>query len=307
MKNNKKYITMFLVAMMICMVTGCSSEEKKTESTITTSEEQNHEKVVASIEEDDTTEDDITIEVDITTEEDSTTEENEQAQIESGAEMIYAKYDELYNSEELNLTPKVGEFLTKNENHEIVENADGKLYGYAEDYWEGCSQWCAVNNYEGNAVASSFLSPQGSNTYEADNIISHNRENAWVEGVEGDGVGEYISISKRYERGGNYGEWDCFFFPDLCIVNGMAKNEQAWKANNRVKKLKMYFNDEYICDLELLDTMKPQYISLSGLHLSANNGENSVFKFEIADVYKGDKYDDTVITGIEIELGTWAH
>ena len=53
--------------------------------------------------------------------------------------------------------------------------------------------------------------------------------------------------------------------------------------------------------------MKPQYFSLEGLNLSAANNENSVFTFEIVDVYKGDVYEDTVITGIEIEFSTPNH
>ena len=32
------------------------------------------------------------------------------------------------------------------------------------------------------------------------------------------------------------------------------------------------------------------------------NGEEVNFKFEIADIYKGDLYDDTAITGITIEF-----
>ncbi len=167
--------------------------------------------------------------------------------------------------------------------------------------------WCAVNAFEENATATSFLAPQGNNSYEPKNLISHDRGNAWAEGVEGDGIGETLSITKGYETAADYGEWDCVFFTDLCIVNGMAKDEQAWKENGRVKQLKMYFNDEYICDLELLDTSKPQYISLSGLRLSAKTAEDSVFKFEIADVYKGDLYEDTAITGIEIKFFTQNH
>ncbi len=204
------------------------------------------------------------------------------------------------------LTPSEGEFLAVNDDWEVVASADGKLYGYEEDYWIGCSVWCAVGDYEVSATASSVLPAQGQFSYEAEHIISQNRDDAWVEGADDYGIGEYVTIEKRYDRMDGT-EGDCFFFTDLCIVNGMAKDEASWEKNSRVKTLKMYFNDEYVCDLELLDTFKPQYISLKGLRLSAGNNENSVFKFEIADVYKGDMYSDTAITGIEVRFYTNNH
>ena len=61
------------------------------------------------------------------------------------------------------------------------------------------------------------------------------------------------------------------------------------------------------CDIELEDTYSPQTISLEEYNIHADSGEEVSFKFEIKDIYKGDKYDDTAITGIIIDFYTPNH
>ncbi len=60
-------------------------------------------------------------------------ESSEPATVEQDVETdygaLFAHYDEMCNAQELDLTPRVGEFLTEDENYEIVESADGSLYG----------------------------------------------------------------------------------------------------------------------------------------------------------------------------------
>lgn len=223
--------------------------------------------------------------------------------------LIY-DYAEKCNALPVDLSAKIGEFYSFNgEDADPVEDPEGEYYGFVSDLTAGCSVWCAVEDSSVKAKATSTLDPIKEFTYEAKNIINGELKNGWVEGVDSYGIGESVTIKKSYKvtNGEAYGDNDCIFFTNLCIVNGLAKTEKAWKENSRVKILKMYFNDEYVCDLELLDTRKPQYISLSGLYLGAKDGEKSSFRFEIADVYKGDKYEDTAITGIEIEFDTPNH
>lgn len=237
---------------------------------------------------------------------------------ELAAKESYEYWDAYCNTNALDLTPMEGEFMTLNPEPEdafpYMASPDGNVFGFYDDLTDGCSVWCAIDSesYVNEISATSTLAPQGNNTYEPANLGNRSRENAWVEGVEGYGIGESISIVRNYSHGNDaagfkdYG-YDSFFFPTLCIVNGLAKNEKAWKNNGRVKSLKLFFNDEYIATLELEDSMKPQFISLSGLHLSARDGEDSTFRFEIADIYPGDKYEDTALTGIEIEVFTENH
>lgn len=182
-------------------------------------------------------------------------------------------------------------------------HSEGMFFGYPDNFWDGCSKWCAVWDFYSNVEASTTLKQQGKFTYDAANISSSSRDNAWVEGVEGDGIGEFLEIKQMCQSGPVGSEPDLDInFNELCIVNGYTATIRNWVENNRVRELKMYFNDEYVTNIELEDTMKPQYIDISSLNLKVKNGEEAKFKFEIVSVYKGEKYEDTAITGIEIDF-----
>lgn len=237
---------------------------------------------------------------------------------EQDAKESYEYWDEYCNRNPLDLTPTEGEFMAINPESEdafpYMDSPDGDVFGFYDDLTDGCSVWCAIDyeSYVNKISASSTLAPQGKYSYDAANLGNRSRKDAWVEGTDGYGIGESVTIVRNYSHGGDAAGfkdrgYDSFFFPALCIVNGMAKDEKSWKNNSRVKSLKLYFNDKYIATLELEDSMKPQFISLSGLHLSAKDGADSTFRFEIADVYPGDKYNDTALTGIEIEVFTENH
>ena len=182
--------------------------------------------------------------------------------------------------------------------------ADGQHYGYEQDFWDGCSVWCAVQSHEISATASSTLAPQGAYSYEPANLLSSERNHAWVEGVPGDGIGEFVEITANYcVADADYG----VDFRSICLVNGYAQSPEQWAANSRVKELKLYFNGEYRTTLLLKDSIQPQYFDLSEFCLHADSGADSVVKLEIASVYPGETYEDTAITGVELEFWTPNH
>jgi len=183
---------------------------------------------------------------------------------------------------------------------------DAKRFGWESWLTDGCSSWCSVWEYSNDVTASSTLASQGSFDYSPNNISSGERSNAWVEGVEGDGIGEYVEVTQMCQDGGEDIETD-IEFTELCIVNGYAATQKNWEENNRVKELQMYFDDKYVGTLVLEDTIKPQYFDISSLKLKVANGEKAKFKFEIADVYKGNKYDDTCLTGLLIDFTRLGH
>lgn len=192
----------------------------------------------------------------------------------------------------------------EDDRHEDSEGNPILWFGDLDKLAVGCSVYCAVENEEINASASSTLKSSGSNNYDAENVCVQNNTQAWVEGSEGSGIGEYIEIKRKLDVcDKDYG----VDYTEICIVNGYIKNEKVWKNNNRVKTLAFYYNDEYICDIELEDTYSPQTMSLEEYNIHADSGEEVSFKFEIKDIYKGDKYDDTAITGIIMDFYTPNH
>jgi hypothetical protein len=202
--------------------------------------------------------------------------------------------------------PKIGSF--KDYDWEISASAidmeGGTVFGYEDRLSAGCSTWCGCNSYYCEATASSSLAPQGNETYGVENLNDAYRMDAWAEGVPGDGIGETFEIREMYHGIGD----DVFRYNEMCIVNGYAKDEKTWQENNRVKSMKLYFMDEYMGTIILEDTMLPQYIDLSPVAMKVGNGCEAKFRFEITEVYKGTKYDDTCISGIVVEFeGRNAH
>ena len=140
----------------------------------------------------------------------------------------------------------------------------------------------------GSVVASSYLSSQGSSSYRASNINDCNHETAWVEGVKGYGIGEWIEFQDISADGTITG---------INILNGYVKSNKAWSENTRVKNLKVYYNDRPLCILELQNSRSLQYFGIDDL-LEGYTSHISKLRFEILEVYPGTKYQDTVISEI---------
>ncbi len=171
----------------------------------------------------------------------------------------------------------------------------GEIY---ENMWDivggGCSWYCGGG--KDTQTASSELKAQGTNTYEAKNAHDLSYETAWVEGVSGYGIGEYLEYHVQPENPR---------ITEIIIVNGYVKSPGAWKNNSRVKTLKMYMDDKLHAILELEDTMAEQHFKVDPIGYGDRQNFDLLkkkasfkMKFEITDVYKGLKWDDTAITEI---------
>ncbi len=197
--------------------------------------------------------------------------------------------------------PRIGSFMGYEEgNASATPMADGNYFGYEDRLSDGCSTYCACwNSYMRGSVSSS-LQPEKYGVYE---LFDKDRLDAWAEGVAGPGIGEVIEVI-QLEHGG----WvPIFSYNEMCIVNGYAKNETVWQENNRVKSMKLYFENEYMGTITLEDTMQPQYIDLSPVNMKVGNGCEANFRFEITEVYPGTKYDDTCISGLIVEYEGRSH
>lgn len=173
-------------------------------------------------------------------------------------------------------------------------------------YWEviggGCSWYCGGGPRK--VTASSALKSSGDITYAAENAHDLSYKTAWVEGVEGQGVGESLTYHFAPESPR---------ITKIIVVNGYVKSAAAWKNNSRVKKLKLFLNEKEIAVLHLADSKAEQSFTFSPL----GNGDRADFeklkqqpawtlRFEILEVYPGEKYEDTVITEIYFD-GTDVH
>lgn len=239
------------------------------------------------------------------------------------------------------LTPyKIGEFLTfdpdytsENETYTYRADPNGKYYHFEDFVTGGASSWDALVRYEELISASSTLTPTSNISYDAENLRNDKKRSegggdrslTWCEGVKGYGIGERITMCVRTKT--HTVDADVHFhFTSLLIVNGYAKNATTWKNNSRVKTLRLYVDDKHWCDLQLEDVIQPQFFAFPEElkiypakvgHVIPQNGAftnplpdeylnisiyETDLRFEILEVYPGDKYDDTCITGIALDV-----
>lgn len=146
-------------------------------------------------------------------------------------------------------------------------------------------------DYVDNIIASSTLRPQGRANYRAANIFDRDPKTAWVEGVKGYGIGQWIELQGVCVV---RGMGDDYARPvtEINIHNGYVKSDKAWRENARVKYLKVYCNGRPKCILALHNSRSNQTFYVNGF------GFNVTIRFEILDVYPGTKYQDTVISEI---------
>jgi len=155
-----------------------------------------------------------------------------------------------------------------------------------------CSLGCAIG---WNVSASSRLASQGENKYDVSRLEDGLLKTAWVEGVEGQGTGEYIIFNFPKSKFESMDSVNCNGFYAL---NGYCKSTSVWKANSRVKELKMYYNGTPLYVIRLHDSMNMQCFTFSTIWLKPGDK----IKFEILEVYPGSRYMDTAISEL-IPLG----
>jgi hypothetical protein len=157
-------------------------------------------------------------------------------------------------------------------------------YGLYGALTEGGS-WYAGGGTPDAVTASSHLkSNHQTINYAPENAHDFSLETAWIEGVKGYGTGEYIVYHFSWEHSGAE-------ITEIKIANGYVKTQKAYLENSRVKKLKLYINDQPAAILHLEDRRAVQIFDFEPM-------QPKTLKFEILEVYKGDKYDDTAISEI---------
>jgi len=146
--------------------------------------------------------------------------------------------------------------------------------------------------------ATSELAGVGNISYAIKNVEDGDKSTAWVEGVDGYGIGE--SLNFYTNRGHNLGE--VFMIDSIGIINGYAKNIGVFNDNCRVKQLLFIaqidndrdkeYNKIVKRTINLKDTSEIQYFKFD-TPIRATNIE-----LKILDVYKGLKFKDTAISEI---------
>jgi hypothetical protein len=203
---------------------------------------------------------------------------------------LYSKIDSIissypdYDAAKKHLTERQIEIWENEEKYSKEDHLDVSSWG--------CSWYCGGG--PDSIFANSTLSPNKNLDYKADNIHDFSLRTAWVEGIKGYGIGERITFRFLKQS------------PPVTTVeiyNGYMKSDKVWQDNSRVKQLKLYINNKPHALLNLKDIKSKQIFIID----TFQGVESDLYlKFEITDVYKGEKYDDVAISEIEFD-GTGVH
>ena len=166
------------------------------------------------------------------------------------------------------------------DSEELRRYGDVTIY---DDLYSGKCSW-----YCGGAVksvtASSCLSPNNKFDYKGENAHDFNHESVWA--TKGKGIGESLTYTF---------EGKCPRITTVNILNGHVKSDKAWQANSRVKKLRVWYNNQPYAILALEDSRTLQSFDVGILGYNDEAKPDWTLKFEILEVYPGTKYGDTVI------------
>lgn len=143
---------------------------------------------------------------------------------------------------------------------------------------------CARNGYE-IYCASSVLPSQFGNSYGPANLFNASTGTAWVEGRDGNGVGEWITVEFDSMRR----------VKSINVQNGYQKSNDIFQKNNRVRQLRVLFSGGQSEIFILQDRISSQLLTL---HKPV---QAYWLKFIIDDVWAGNKYTDTAITKLLVD------
>lgn len=135
-----------------------------------------------------------------------------------------------------------------------------------------------------DVTASSYL-PEKNIKHMSDLIMDGDTTTAWVEGVDGNGEGESITFT--------FG--DLYAVSDIKIWNGYQKSEDLYYKNARPAELELEFSDGSTERISLQDT------SSGFQEFALERHVTSYVKVKIISTYEGSKYEDTVISEIELQ------
>lgn len=171
------------------------------------------------------------------------------------------------------------------------------------------SMWSSLHPDENldRLTLSTTASSTLGNAYKGANICDGDISTAWVEGVEGNGIGEWIKIDiDAYSWLAEFTTTP-FDIMSIAVIPGYGKSEKTWIENNRVKKLLVVIytppqavpkeNEWVVLRLNLRDENEFQVFTLPiDLMTSSIDEMRKTVWLRIEEVYKGTKYEDTCIS-----------
>ena len=132
------------------------------------------------------------------------------------------------------------------------------------------------------AEATSYLT-QKNYKHGPENVFDGDLTKAWCEDASGYGMGQSLTVYLKQKS----------VVSGMRIWAGYHKSTSLYHKNSRPALLLLEFSDGEIYQWALSDAMEEQELSLPGI-------QTEYVKITILDVYSGTKYEDTLITELEL-------
>lgn len=156
----------------------------------------------------------------------------------------------------------------------------------------GSGGWVPPEAWDDDPIERPVQDAYASSTYSGDrathdvtNLLDQDKKTNWTEGVDGDGIGEYLWFQFREE----------YCLKSITIYPGNQYDRSRYLDNNRPENITISFSDGSSLSVRLNDVREGQTIPLSEPVIT-----DSV-RIRIDSVYHGSKYSDTVISDISFE------
>ena len=141
-----------------------------------------------------------------------------------------------------------------------------------------------------DAVASSTLPPSGKKKYDAANLRSNEGDVAWVEGVEGDGVGESVTLTITRPL-----PLDAILIKPGYVS---SENPSLWMKNNRVAEVEVKLNDAHTFSAKIPDE---KFEDAYPIVVRGYAEPVQTIKLTIKGVHRGTAARDTCISSIRLK------
>ena len=139
-------------------------------------------------------------------------------------------------------------------------------------------------------TASSSLASQGNFSYKPNLTVDGKLNTAWLEGVKGKGIGEWIMFSNETTQA----------VSSLTLYNGYLKNNTTYLNNGRIKKFSLEFSDGSISTYDIAKVSFNE--SKNGLKITFDKPISTTsIKLTVLDVYNGAYYSDLALSEINFE------
>lgn len=139
-------------------------------------------------------------------------------------------------------------------------------------------------------VASSTLPDMAGISYYVGNVMDGSNNTAWVEGVSGDGVGEYVQFV--------YNGTSSLTIHGIAIKTGYVKTATSFAENGSVRGMVMYVNTSPVANMIFERIRDEQVVSISPTTI--NPGDSVVLVIDSVVPGPSDGEHDTAITEIRL-------